>query len=162
VEGVSMKTILISDEDSRVRNLIHLAFTEHMGYRVIATSAGSDAVQKAREVLPDVVLVDTSLSDQNGYKVSKEIKSDPLLKNTYVILLTSAFTASNKGKAIKAYADDVIAKPFKPEEIIEKVEFLTVRKDRLKVLKLLTRSRVERKITSANVKVVRMLRLCFL
>ena len=116
-----MRTILIADEDVRTRNLVRLIFTEHMGYKVIATSGGADAVLMAREIVPDIVLVDASLSNQNGYKVSREIKNDLFLKNTPVILLTSAFAAFEERKVSGAYADDVIIKPFEPEEIIKKV-----------------------------------------
>ncbi len=119
-----MTTILIADENARTRNLVRLIFTEHMGYKVIATSSGADAVLMAREIMPDIVLVDASLSNQNGYEVSREIKNDPFLKNTSVILLTSAFAAFDEREVSGAYADDVIIKPFEPEEIIEKVGFL--------------------------------------
>ena len=66
-----MKTILVADEDTSVRNLVRLTFTEHMGYNVVAASNGADAILKATEIEPDVVLVDVSLSNHNGYSVSR-------------------------------------------------------------------------------------------
>ncbi|HEX3036989.1 MAG TPA: response regulator [Thermodesulfobacteriota bacterium] len=125
-----MKTILIADEDATTRNLVRLIFTEHKGYKVIATSSGADAVLMATEIVPDIVLVDASLSNQNGYKVSREIKNNPFLKNISIILLTSAFAAFDKRKVSGAYADDVIVKPFEPEEIIKKVESLISRSEK--------------------------------
>ncbi|HEX3033659.1 MAG TPA: response regulator [Thermodesulfobacteriota bacterium] len=116
-----MKTILIADEDIRVRNLVRLTFTEHMGYKVVAVSNGADAILKARETKPDISLIDVSLSNQNGYRVSREIKSNPLLKNVYIILLRSAFVAFDEKKVFGVLADDIITKPFEPGELTKKV-----------------------------------------
>lgn len=124
-----MKTILIADEDSRLVNVLRLVFAEHEGYRVFAASGGADAVSRAKEIIPDIVIVDVSLSNQNGHKVSREIKNDPSLENTSVILLGSAFMASDKRKAFEVHADEVIIKPFEPDELINKVEFLINRRE---------------------------------
>ena len=120
-----MRTMLIADEDNRIRNLIHLIFTEDMGYKVISAANGTDAILRARAMKPNIVLVDISLSNQNGYKVSREIKTDPLLKNTSVILLTPELETFNKTKALAAWADDIVTKPLKPKELIKKVEYVT-------------------------------------
>ena len=121
-----MRTALVADKDNRVRNIARLVF-EHMGYEVVSVWSGSDAVFKAKEIKPDIVLVDVSLSDKDGYKISREIKSDPLLKNTSVILLTASPETFDKTKAVSVRADDFMIKPLKGGEIAEKVEFLTNR-----------------------------------
>src|SRR5919108_3244669 len=143
-----MRIILVADEDSRVRNLVRLVFTEHMGYRVFATSNGVDAILKTREMKPDVVLIDVSLSNQNGPKVSREIKNDPLLKDTYVILFTSASATLNKTKALVAWADNIVMKPFEPKELLKEVEHSTAKemKDNSHFIGLIG----ERKITFLN------------
>jgi Response regulator containing a CheY-like receiver domain and a GGDEF domain len=120
-----MKTIIIADENSTVRNLVRLMFTECMGYRVVAASSGADAVLKARAIKPDVVLADVSLHDKDGYEVSRGIKNDPLLKNTYVILLAASLETFDARRAAEVRADDFIIKPFEPNQIIKKLEFLT-------------------------------------
>lgn len=123
-----MRTILIADKDNGIRNMVRLLFTESMGYKVVATPSGADAVSKAKKIKPDIVISDIYLSDKNGYQVSREIKNNLLLKNTSVLLLTSAFATFDKRKVAEAYADDFIVKPFESEEIIKKVESLTHRK----------------------------------
>lgn len=115
-----MKTILVADGDNSVKNIVRLLFTEKMGYRVVAVSNGQDAILKAKEIIPDVVLADAHLSNKDGYQVAREIKSDPFLRNTHVVLLNSAFATLNKKKALKAHADGVIIKPF-GAEIVERV-----------------------------------------
>jgi DNA-binding response OmpR family regulator len=121
-----MRTILVADKDNKVRNIVRLVF-EHMGYEVVAVWSGADAILKAKEIKPDIVLADTSLSDKDGYEISREIKNDLFLKNTPVVLLTASPETFDKTKAIKAYADDFIIKPFEGREITKKVEFLTNR-----------------------------------
>src|SRR5919197_318650 len=119
-----MKVILIADEDRQLRNLVRLMFTEHMGYKVVTASNGAEVILKAKEIVPDIVLVDASISNQNGHKVLREIKIDPSLRDTSIILLTSAFAALtyNEKKVLEAQADDYIIKPFEPEEIVKKIE----------------------------------------
>lgn len=120
-----MKTIIIADEDSSVRNLVRLIFTEDMGYRVVSASSGTDAVLEALEIKPDVVLADISLPGKNGYEVSKEIKNNPFLKNTSVLLLAPSSDALDEKMFIEVRADDFIVKPFESETIIEKLQFFT-------------------------------------
>src|ERR1700758_4885882 len=118
----NMKTILIADEDVAARTLVGFMFID-IDYRVVATSSGADAISKAREIKPDVVMADVSLSDKDGYEVSREIKNNLLLKDTPVILLTSSLGTFDETRAAEACADDFILKPFKFDEIIKKVEF---------------------------------------
>jgi DNA-binding response OmpR family regulator len=124
----NMRTILIADKDDRTSNLIRLMFTEHMGYKVVTTSSGSDAVLKAKVIKPDVILADISLFDKNGYTISREIKDDPLLKHTLVFLLISSSETLSQERNKQVYADAIITKPFEPVEVINKVQSLTSRK----------------------------------
>ncbi|HEX9830091.1 MAG TPA: response regulator, partial [Thermodesulfobacteriota bacterium] len=72
----------MADGDNGIRNIVRLLFTEKMGYRVVAVSKGTDAVLKAKEIIPDIVLADAYLSNKDGYQVAREIKSDPFLRAT--------------------------------------------------------------------------------
>ncbi|HSE83923.1 MAG TPA: response regulator [Thermodesulfobacteriota bacterium] len=120
-----MTTILVADKDNRTRNLIRLMFTEHMGYKVVTTSSGSEAVLKAKAIKPDIILADISLFDKNGYTISREIKDDPLLKHVIVLLLIHPSETLSHQKNKQAYADAVIRKPFEPAEVINTVQSLT-------------------------------------
>jgi DNA-binding response OmpR family regulator len=128
----NMKTIVIADKDAIARELVSLAFPDQMGYRAVAVSNGIDAILKAKDIKPDIVLVDTSLRYKNGYDVSREIKGDPTLEGTPVILLISSLGVFDEVKAAESYADDFIIKPFSSEEITKKVESLIARHEREK------------------------------
>lgn len=116
-----MRTILIADEDADTVELISLVFSDSNMYRVVAVSSGKKAVLKAKEMSPDIVFADISLPDKDGYEVSKEIKDDPLLKNTIVVLLTVSLGLLNETKAAEAGADDFIIKPFGSEELAKRL-----------------------------------------
>lgn len=119
-----MRTILIADEDAGIRELISLVFSDSDIYRVMTVSSGVNAILKAREIKPDIALVDVFLRDKDGYEVSREIKGDPLLKNTAVILLTASLGLFNETKAAEAGADDFIIKPCGSKELIKRLESL--------------------------------------
>src|SRR5246127_5313019 len=119
-----MKTILIADEDVDIR---FISLFSDMDYRIVTASSGADAISKAREIKPDVVMADVSLSDKDGYEVSREIKNNLLLRNTPVILLTSSLGTFDETRIVEVCADDFILKPLiesRTKEITERVEFL--------------------------------------
>lgn len=95
-----MRTILVADEDNRVWNIFRLIFTANKGYRVISASNGKDAVLKAKQIKPDLVIAAVSLADKDGYQISREIKSDLSLKDTSVLLINSAFESFDKEKPL--------------------------------------------------------------
>ncbi len=128
-----MKTILIADEDAIARELVSLAFPDQMEYRIVGTSTGADAILKSKEIKPDVVIADIFLSDKNGYEVSREIKGDPTLEGTPVILLISSLGVFDEVRAAESCADDFIVKPFSSEETAKKVESLIAQYEREKV-----------------------------
>ncbi len=119
----AMKTLLVVDGDNRVRNIARLLFTESMGYKVVTAVSGQEAVSKARKIKPEVVLSNIYLDDGDGYRVSKEIKNDPLLRNTIVLLLCPEFASRDSERIMESGADDVITKPI-GREVVDKVESL--------------------------------------
>ncbi|MER3445837.1 MAG: hypothetical protein C4291_02915 [Candidatus Dadabacteria bacterium] len=68
-----MITVLIADENDNIRESISLRLSNCTGYRVVTASNGADAILKAKEIKPDIVFADISLSDKNGYELSREI-----------------------------------------------------------------------------------------
>lgn len=118
-----MKTIFIADEDNTVRRSISTLFTD-LGYRVISVSSSLDAISKLKEIKPDIVIADVSLSNGDGYEVSKKIKDDPALESILVILIASSIGVFDEVKAAEVGADDFMIKPLKPEKIMKKVESL--------------------------------------
>jgi CheY-like chemotaxis protein len=103
--------ILIADDDWMSREVLQ-SFLESAGYRVIAASNGSDALNLARERQPMLAVVDVRMNDLSGYEVCKTIKQDGATGAMKVMLITALLREQERNSAAKAGADDVISKSF--------------------------------------------------
>jgi len=83
---------------------------------------GSDALKKVREFHPDILFLDIMMPEMNGYEVCRVIKSDPKLKNIYVIMLTAKGQVAEQERGKEVGADEYIVKPFSPMEILSKIK----------------------------------------
>lgn len=118
---MEQKKIIIADDNENIREaLIYLL--EDEGFKLWIAKDGADALQKVREVHPDILLLDIMMPEINGYDVCRTIKNDPDLKKTYIIMLTAKgqVTEQERGKAVGA--DEYIVKPFSPSEILVRIK----------------------------------------
>lgn len=120
------KRILLADDSITIQKVISITFASE-DYVLDIVGDGEAAVQKAREVRPDLVMADVAMPGRTGYEVCSFVKNDPDLKNTPVLLLAGTFEPLNKDEAIKAGADDSIVKPFESQELLDKVRELLSR-----------------------------------
>ena len=93
----------------------------HNDYAVITAVSGEDALQKAREHVPDMVLLDVMLPAASGYEVTRELKSDNELRYTPIILLSAKDSLADIVRGLDEGADDYITKPFTPEELLARL-----------------------------------------
>ena len=114
------KKILIVDDEEIVRGLVQESL-EGEGYELFEASGGTEALAKAREIKPDLVILDLMMPDMWGYKVCEEIKENPETKNAIVVFLSArGSTPSQKMGELKK-GDDFITKPFSPAELRKKI-----------------------------------------
>ena len=117
-----MAKILVADDDIHIRGLIKLILNEH---QIIEASDGTDAVTKFISTKPDLVLLDVIMPKMNGVEACKKIRALPEGK-TAKILMMSAKTIVEMKEVEAVEADDLITKPFKPQDLKKKVqEFLS-------------------------------------
>lgn len=118
---MDMKKILIADDNENIRDALTYLL-EDEGYELLLAKDGADTIRKVRSLRPDILFLDIMMPEINGYDVCRTIKSDPDLKNTYVIMLTAKgqLMEQERGKAVGA--DEYIVKPFSPMEILTKVK----------------------------------------
>ena len=111
------RILLVEDDKSIVTNLTEYLTKE--GYTVKSASGQKDALQFVEKEKFDLVLLDISLSDGNGFAVCKAIKSDYYIP---VIFLTAAGDEYSTVTGFEVGADDYIAKPFRPRELVSRIK----------------------------------------
>jgi len=115
--------ILVADDSISIQKLVAMAFyNEDM--EVEGLSEGTKAFNYITEFKPDLVMADVYLPGINGFELSRKIKTNKDLQNVKVLLLTSDFEELDEIMYADSQADDYISKPFKTEEIINKVKAL--------------------------------------
>ena len=109
--------VLVADDEPRITKLVSIALGEE-GFRVVTANGGEEALQKAEEVRPDIVLLDIVMPDLDGIEVMRQLRER---RPVAVILLTAKGSTADKAKGLDLGADDYIAKPFHPDELAARV-----------------------------------------
>jgi two-component system alkaline phosphatase synthesis response regulator PhoP len=114
------KKILIVDDEKSVREAVKVCL-EKEGHQLYEAEDASTTLSLAREIKPDLIILDLMLPDKWGYNVCEELKQDPETKNIFIMILTGRrSTPSKKFGDIKG-GDDYLVKPFTPAVLREKV-----------------------------------------
>ncbi len=113
------KILVVDDEPSIVRPLTFIL--KKNGYEVLTASNGEEGLHMAREERPDLIFLDVMMPKKNGYEVCQELKEDPELEETYIIILTARGGELNEEEKNRIKANEYMAKPFSPVRIVKKV-----------------------------------------
>lgn len=119
-----MKKILIIDDDEDIVNLF-VDNLELYDYSVVGESDGRKAYNRVKEERPDLVILDILLPYVHGFAICRQIKNDKELANTKVIFVSAKSYNADIKKAYEIGADYFFSKPFKWEEVLDKIEELT-------------------------------------
>ena len=113
----SKPLVLIADDEPRIIKLVSMALQEE-GFRVVTAVNGEEALRKAEEYRPDVVLLDIVMPDIDGIEVMQQLRER---RPVAVILLTAKGSVADKAKGLNQGADDYLAKPFHTDELTARV-----------------------------------------
>lgn len=115
-----MPTILVV-EDSPTEMQMVKNVLQNKGYEVITAANGEEGLEKVRDLLPSLVVLDVVLPGRNGFQVCRDLKSSPDTKNVPVILLTSKTQESDRFWGMKQGADAYLTKPWREDELLAAV-----------------------------------------
>ncbi len=115
--------LLLADDSITIQKVVGIIFANE-DYELTVVDNGNAALEKAREILPDVLLVDALMPGKTGYEVCEAVRREPLLKQTPLLLMTGAFEPFDEDKARESGADDFISKPFESQHLIDKIKNL--------------------------------------
>jgi len=116
-------TVYFIDDSATMREVIKIAFRRE-NINVITCADAASALAQFEQNRPDVVITDVIMPDQDGYSVCSQIKQHPEFCNTPVVLMSGVVNKSVADKAVSVKADELIRKPFQPQELIGRVKSL--------------------------------------
>ena len=118
------KKILVVDDMTVIRNMLNLNLKK-AGFKVILARNGKEALGHLSSVnKPALIILDVMMPGMNGYEVLKELKASDDTKDIPVVLLTGNDREEDVVKGIELGASDYVVKPYKPAELIGKIERL--------------------------------------
>src|SRR3989339_934214 len=118
-----MAKILIVDDDNQIITFIKFIL-EKNSYSVVTANSGLQGLEVIHKEKPDLVLLDVMMPGLDGYEVCRRIKTNPETEHTPVIMLTALGMGEDFEKAVENGANWYIVKPFKPQHLLQRIEFL--------------------------------------
>jgi len=115
--------LLLADDSITIQKVIGIIFGGEE-YSLTVVDNGKTAIEKARELNPDVLLIDALMPGMNGYEVCEAVRATPTLATKPILILTGSFEPFDEERAKKCGADDFLAKPFESQQILNKVREL--------------------------------------
>jgi two-component system phosphate regulon response regulator PhoB len=115
--------ILIADDEEDVRDLVAMNL-RRAGFKTDEAVDGIDAVAKALELVPNAIILDVMMPGRDGYRVCQELREDPATKHIPIIMLTAKGQTQERILGLERGADDYIAKPFSPKELVLRIQGL--------------------------------------
>jgi DNA-binding response OmpR family regulator len=122
--------VLIAEDEPAILELVNYALARAGRYEVYNARDGQTALDYARSLLPDVVVLDVIMPRMHGLAVCKDIKGSAATQRIGVIMLTALGTAYTKREAAKFGADAFLTKPFAPRELVNTVDIVLRRERR--------------------------------
>lgn len=123
------KKILVVEDDPHIIKMLELRL-KASGFEVITATDGISGLEKAKTEKPDLIIQDLMLPGMDGYKICRILKFDEVYKEIPIIMLTARGQDEDRLKGEQMGADFYMTKPYKSEELLEKInELLRERKD---------------------------------
>lgn len=117
-------TILIVDDEPVGRDVLE-ALLAPQGYSLAFASNGPETLQKAAELIPDLILLDVMMPDMDGFEVCHHLRADSVLVDVPIILVTALDDRDSRLRGIEVGADDFVTKPFDRIELRTRVRAIT-------------------------------------
>ena len=115
---MSAQTVLIADDDAQIRELLELYLVKE-GFAVEQAADGAEAILKAQQLKPDLIVLDIMMPVLDGMEVCRQVRK---FSRVPVIMLTARVEDEDRIMGLELGADDYVAKPFNPRELIARIK----------------------------------------
>jgi DNA-binding response OmpR family regulator len=119
-------TVLVVDDDPVILKLLEVNF-EMEGFQVVRAADGFEGLERARAVLPDIVVLDVMMPRMTGYEVAKALRENAETAHIPIIFVTARAQSSDVERGMELGVDDYVTKPFDPLDLIARVNTLLAR-----------------------------------
>lgn len=114
--------LLVVEDNPDMRDFISMLLQEH--YRIHTAENGLLGLERAREIMPDLIITDVMMPEMNGYDMTKALKADEKLMRIPVLMITAKADMSYKLEGLEYGADDYLTKPFNSKELLARIKGL--------------------------------------
>lgn len=122
----SQKRIVYFEDDSDMVELVRIIL-RRAGYLVDGVGEGQSGIELVKQILPDVVLLDLMLPDMDGWEIFRQLKQDKTTSSIPIVVVTAKAQSIDKVLGVEnAQVDEYISKPFRPDELIERVNSVLI------------------------------------
>jgi DNA-binding response OmpR family regulator len=118
--------ILVVDDDVETLRLVGLML-QRQGFEIVVANSGAKALSQAAREHPDLILLDVMLPDVDGYEVTRELRKDPQIGTTPILMFTARTQLDAKMQGYEAGVDDYLTKPVHPVELVARIKALLAR-----------------------------------
>src|SRR6201991_3408144 len=120
--GDSSKPLVLVVEDYQDAREMYAAYLQFSGYRVAEASNGLEALEKTRELMPDIILMDLALPKMDGWEATRRLKADEQTKHIPIVALTGHALAGHAEGARQAGCDAFVTKPCLPDALVAEIQ----------------------------------------
>lgn len=114
------KKVLIADDERDILEIISYNLSKE-GYELYTAKDGNEAIEKAKQVNPDLIILDIMMPYKTGVEVCEILRSQPAFQNTLIIFLTALSDEASQIKGLETGADDYVSKPISPKVLVSRV-----------------------------------------
>ena len=122
MEG-SAKKILIADDEPDILEIVSYNLNKE-GYEIYTAKDGNEAIEKAKQLRPDLIILDIMMPKKTGVEVCRILRSQTLFEDTLIIFLTALSDEASQIKGLETGADDYVNKPISPKVLVSRVNAL--------------------------------------
>ena len=119
--NIAPKTVLLV-EDNEDNRIIYATALRFAGYDVLEAVTGTQGVQQARDGAPDLILMDISVPELDGWEATAILKADPVTRHIPIIAVTAHALPEDAARSLKAGCDGYLAKPISPASLLTEVD----------------------------------------
>ena len=122
-QEIGPSKVLVVDDNAQNLELL-VAYLDSLNCRVFTASNGVEALEKVRQEMPDLILLDIMMPRMSGFEVCRNLKSDPQTRDIPVVMVTALTELSDIERAVESGTDDFISKPINRLELVTRVKSL--------------------------------------